>query len=97
MKNIIKLPTNYTKLTPQERREVREQYIAKQKGKCFYCKSDLNNPAPKEITDKKIDWDLFPANFLRYPIHLQHSHETDMTEGAVHAYCNAVMWQYEGN
>ena len=38
----------------------------------------------------------FPQNFLQYPIHLQHNHDTGMTEGAVHNYCNAVMWQYEG-
>lgn len=34
-------------------------------------------------------------NFLQHPIHLQHNHTTGMTEGAVHNYCNAVMWQYE--
>jgi hypothetical protein len=39
---------------------------------------------------------LFPPNFLKYPVHLQHNHDTDMTEGAVHARCNAVMWQYHG-
>ena len=39
---------------------------------------------------------LFPAFFLSHPIHLQHNHETNMTEGAVHARCNAVLWQYEG-
>ena len=43
----------------------------------------------------KINWKLFPKFFLVHPIHLQHNHETNMTEGAVHAYCNAVMWQYE--
>ena len=47
------------------------------------------------ITNKYIDWDLFPENFLKAPIHLQHNHNTGMTEGAVHNYCNAVMWQYE--
>ena len=41
-------------------------------------------------------WDLFPPNFLKYKVHLQHNHSTGMTEGAVHALCNAVMWQYEG-
>ena len=46
--------------------------------------------------EKKINWKLFPPFFLRFPIHLQHNHDTNMTEGAVHAYCNAVMWQYEG-
>jgi hypothetical protein len=33
---------------------------------------------------------------LKSPIHLQHDHDTGLTEGAVHAYCNAVLWQYEG-
>lgn len=90
------LPSKYSKLSPEERRSVREQYVKLQSGKCFYCEEDLAKPAPKRITDKKIDWALFPPNFLQYPIHLQHDHNTDMTEGAVHNYCNAVMWQYEG-
>ena len=89
------LPIDYTKLTFQERREVRLQYIKEQNNKCYYCNKDLNNPAPKYITDKNINWRLFPQNFLQHPIHLQHNHTTGMTEGAVHAYCNAVMWQYE--
>jgi hypothetical protein len=33
---------------------------------------------------------------LLHPVHLQHSHVTGLTEGAVHAFCNAVLWQYEG-
>jgi hypothetical protein len=92
----MKLPVDYTKLTREEKRTVREQYIALQKGKCYYCRHDLSKPVPEKIADKEIDWSLFPENFLKYPIHLQHNHETGMTEGAVHAYCNAVMWQYEG-
>ena len=36
------------------------------------------------------------AILLDHPIHLQHSHNTGVTEGAVHNYCNAVMWQYDG-
>ena len=91
----MKLPTDYTELKPEERRMVREEYIKLQKDKCYFCKSNLSEPAPKEITDKKIDWSLFPDNFLKYPIHLQHNHNTKMTEGAVHNYCNAVMWQYK--
>lgn len=90
------LPINYTKLTSQQRREVRLQYIQLQENKCFYCKHDLGKPAPEYITSKTINWKLFPQNFLQYPIHLQHCHKTGMTEGAVHNYCNAVMWQYEG-
>ena len=93
---VMKLPVDYTKLTPQERCDVRNQYIWEQKGKCFYCLQSLSEEAPKDIKKRKINWSLFPENFLKYPVHLQHNHETNMTEGAVHNYCNAVMWQYEG-
>jgi len=89
-------PLDYTTLTASERRKVRLQYIEEQNNKCFYCKEDLDKDPPKHITDKKINWKLFPPNFLQYPIHLQHDHNTGITEGAVHSYCNAVMWQYEG-
>lgn len=91
-----KLPVDYTKLQPIERRLVRLQYISEQNNMCAYCGASLSDPPPKHITDKKIDWSRFPKGFLDYPIHLQHSHKTGMTEGAVHNYCNAVMWQYEG-
>lgn len=92
----MELPTDYTKLTPTEKRDARGQYIELQKGKCYFCRAELNKEAPKKIMSKKINWDLFPKNFLQYPIHLQHNHDTGMTEGAVHNYCNAVMWQYYG-
>jgi len=91
-----KLPVDYTKLHWTERKEVRQQYVEEQDWKCMYCGYSLKEPAPKHITDKEINLDLFPDNFLQHPIHLQHSHNTGMTEGAVHNYCNAVMWQYEG-
>ena len=90
-----KLPLDYTKLHWKERKKVREQYIKEQNNKCIYCKSELSKNPPKEITNKPINLDLFPSNFLDYPIHLQHNHVTGMTEGAIHAYCNAVLWQYE--
>jgi hypothetical protein len=89
------LPVNYEELTWQERRTVREEYVTLQKGVCYYCGSTLNWSPPQEIRDKEINWDLFPPNFLKYPVHLQHDHDTGMTEGAVHSYCNAVMWQYD--
>ena len=89
-------PQKYSELTPTERRELRLKYIDSQSGKCFYCGEDLDKEPPKRITGKPIKWSFFPKNFLQYPVHLQHNHKTDMTEGAVHAYCNAVMWQYEG-
>lgn len=89
------LPVDYTKLNRWERAAIRKQYIKEQQGLCMYCKESLSIPPPKTITDKTINWNMFPPNFLKYPIHLQHSHKTGMTEGAVHAYCNAVLWQYE--
>lgn len=95
-RRVYKLSVNYDKLHWKERIIVREQYVKEQEDKCFYCKESLNDDAPKHITNKNINWDLFPDNFLRYPIHLQHNHHTGMTEGAVHSYCNAVMWQYDG-
>lgn len=91
-----KLPLNYDNLSPWERKKVREQYIKEQQNMCFYCNERLDQKAPERITEKRIDLNLFPPNFLKYPIHLQHDHSSGMTEGAVHAYCNAVMWQYEG-
>jgi hypothetical protein len=90
------LPVDYTKLKGKQRREVREQYVEEQDEKCFYCKHDLKGKPPVTVTNRKIDLKLFPPGMLRNPIHLQHNHYTGMTEGAVHAYCNCVMWQYEG-
>ena len=90
------LPVNYNKMHYTERKLVRLQYIEEQNNKCYYCGGVLTEEPPKRITDKEINWELFPPNFLNHPIHLQHNHDTEMTEGAVHAYCNAVMWQYEG-
>ena len=82
---------NYTKLNWQERRTLREKYIAEQNNKCYWCGVSLKE---EPIKDKEINAKLFPQNFMDHPIHLQHCHKTGMTEGAVHAYCNAVMWQY---
>jgi hypothetical protein len=90
------LPVDYTKLSAKKRREVREQYVEEQGGKCHYCGHNLDEKVPEHIRALPILWELFPPNFLRYPVHLQHNHSTGMTEGAVHSYCNAVMWQYEG-
>lgn len=92
----IKLPTDYKSLHWKDKINVREGYIRLQKGKCLYCGENLSKTAPKHITEKEINWSYFPKNFLKYPIHLQHDHNTGLTEGAVHNYCNAVMWQYEG-
>jgi hypothetical protein len=90
----MKLPVDYTAIDGKQRRLVREAYIKEQDGKCMYCDEPLDGNPPEAVTNKKIDLGLFPPNFLTHPIHLQHNHDTGMTEGAVHAYCNAVLWQY---
>ncbi len=90
MKRIYDLPVDYTKLIPSEKKQVREQYITKQNGLCYYCGKRLDNLSPHIF--KQIDESLFPSNFFDFPIHLQHDHVTGMTEGAVHSHCNAVMW-----
>lgn len=87
------LPIMYKKLEWWERKKVREQYRIQQDNKCMFCGGNLD-VQPKQ--NKKINWSLFPRNFLKHPVHLQHCHKTGLTEGAVHAYCNAVMWQYHG-
>lgn len=89
-----KLPCDYTKLKRDERRLVREQYIEEQNGLCMFCQEPLTGEPPKNITDKPLNMKNFPNGFLDNPIHLQHCHETGMTEGAVHGYCNGVLWQY---
>jgi hypothetical protein len=89
-------PLDYRKLSKQQRADVRERYEDEQGGDCFYCHAPLYEDPPKVILDAPVNMALFPPGFLNHPIHLQHSHLTGMTEGAVHAYCNAVMWQYEG-
>lgn len=87
------LPVDYTKLTSFKKKQIREEYIRLQHGMCMFCKGPLDI-APMQ--DRTIDWGLFPPGFMNSPVHLQHNHSTNMTEGAVHAYCNAVMWQYYG-
>ena len=92
----MKLPIDYARAHWMTRIDARNQYIDEQEGMCMYCKESLDEDPPSSITDKKIDWSLFPSSFLKYPVHLQHNHSSGMTEGAIHAYCNAVLWQYDG-
>ena len=87
----MKLPVNYSELTTEERREVRNEYVKLQKGKCHFCHLDLKVEPPQDL---EINEDLFPPNFFKYPVHLHHSHDSGMTIGAVHNYCNAVLWEY---
>lgn len=90
------LPVEYSKLSPSERKVVREQYIDEQDGYCWFCKEHLGNSPRKDIDEKWIHGWMFPESFFNYPIHLHHDHDTDLTIGAVHAKCNAVLWQYYG-
>lgn len=94
MKNNYVLPANYSKLSQDERRLVRLQYIEQQNGLCYHCQNPLTGAPTALVLGLPIDLSLFPKNFLLHPVHLHHNHETDLTIGAVHAYCNAVLWQY---
>jgi hypothetical protein len=95
---VTELPTDYTKLDWRkgETKAVREQYVKLQGGVCYWCKSLLKYDPPDGIMDESIDWGLFPKGFQDSPVHLQHNHDTNMTEGAVHMRCNAVMWCKHG-
>lgn len=90
------LPVNYNLLHPNDRRVVRERYVEIQNGLCSFCDMPLDGEPAKEIAEKEIDDHLFPKGFFKFPVHLHHDHVTGMTIGAVHCYCNAVLWQYHG-
>lgn len=94
-------PRNYDRMTQNERREMRKAYIKNQNGLCWRCGQPIFikplSIAEQAMKDgKHIKMELFPPNFFKYPIHLHHDHESGLTVGAVHAYCNAYMWQFEG-
>lgn len=90
------LPVEYHRLSPRDKRAVRNQYIVKQSHKCFFCGESLNDDPPKHIKNASMNKRMFPKGMLNYPIHLQHDHRTGLTEGAVHAKCNAYWWEYKG-
>ena len=92
----MELPINYNEANFSYRREVREEYIRLQNGQCQYCDHQLGGPPADSVSRKDIKTRLFPKNFFKWPIHLHHDHNTGMTIGAVHSYCNAVLWQYHG-
>lgn len=89
-------PLDYNSLTQQERRALREEYARHQGGKCCYCDAPLSGPPAMKVAKLKVTRSLFPEGFFRWPVHLHHDHNTGMTIGAVHNYCNAVLWEYEG-
>lgn len=93
---MMKLPINYEKASWRERKEAREAHIIQQRELCQFCKEPLDKGPALWVTDNPIDWSLFPKGFISRPVHLHHDHNTGMTIGAVHAYCNAYLWQYHG-
>jgi hypothetical protein len=92
----MKLPVDYSQLSIPDKRAVREEYIKRQDGNCWHCKCSLTGEPPKTIKSLPVNKALFPGGFFEWPVHLLHSHDTGLTIGAVHNYCNAVLWQYHG-
>ncbi len=92
----LDLPINYDKASWRVKKQARDQYVKEQKGKCQYCGNSLDGDPIKEVKHSVINLSLFPKGFLNNPIHLHHSHGTGMTIGAIHARCNAYLWQYRG-
>ena len=92
----LDLPVNYNDCSPAVRRLVREEYIRQQKGLCQHCNKLLAGLPNQEVRDAVIKVELFPPFFFVHPIHLHHNHVTGMTIGAVHARCNAWLWQFRG-
>ena len=92
----LELPQDYNKLNSYQRKEVRGEYIKRQEGLCYHCNEPLGGPASATVLDQAVNKNLFPEKFFDHPIHLHHNHVTGATIGAVHCYCNAVLWQYHG-
>lgn len=92
----MNLPVYYDDIPVSRRWKVREEYIRLQGGKCSFCRAPLDGDPPEKIMKKKVWKSQFPSGFFDSPIHLHHDHKTGMTKGAVHSYCNAVLWTYHG-
>lgn len=72
----ITLPTLYDSLTPNQKKSARNEYRKLQKGKCWYCGKSLRR-------------NMYP---VKHPVHLHHSHRTGLTLGAVHEFCNMMLY-----
>ena len=86
----------YVDLTPRDRAELRSEYAKAQGNLCPFCKCDLDGPPSEAVRTTKLVLSMFPPRFLKHPVHLQHDHRTGMTEAAIHARCNGVLWQEFG-
>lgn len=91
------LPAMYDALTWYERAQVREDYIIVQRGLCWHCKQSIHAPPDPDMCARfPLDPRFWGPKFLEHPIHLHHDHNTGLTIGATHAYCNAILAQYYG-
>lgn len=90
----MELPVRYDTLNARKRKLVREEYIKRQGGLCCYCKRPLTGQPDEKVLEKQVNERLYPEGFFKYPVHLHHNHNTGMTIGAIHCYCNAVLWEY---
>ncbi len=92
----MKLPINYAKAHHTKRKQARLLYIIEQEGKCCHCNELLSGEPSADVLTKPINMALFPKSMFNYPVHLHHCHKTHMSIGAIHARCNAYLWQYRG-
>lgn len=92
----LRLPARYATLTPHLRRLVRARYVREQGGQCYHCKAALTGPPSAEARARSVTPALYPKGFFDYPVHLHHCHKSGFTLGAVHAHCNAVLWEHHG-
>ena len=92
----VTLPARYDDLTQRQRVLVRAEYTAQQGGACWHCQCTLTTDPPEHVMVLTVRNGLFPPGFFDHPVHLHHDHRTGLTIGAVHARCNAVLWQYHG-
>lgn len=90
------LPIHYPSTHWTVRKQAREQYVQEQDGLCHACGNPLTGEPIQEVLDLPINLSLFPKGMFDHPVHLHHCHKTGMTIGAIHAKCNAVLWQYCG-
>lgn len=92
----MKLPINYERAGWVERKLARLEYVKLQNNMCHHCGKSLFGKPGKEVMDNPINKTLFPVSMFKYPVHLHHDRKTGMTIGALHARCNAYLWQYKG-
>ena len=92
----MKLPIIYDDCHWTVRKNARLQYINEQDGLCCHCGTLLYDAPSEEVEKLSINTSLFPKGMFDNPIHLHHDRKTGLTIGAVHAKCNAVLWQYHG-